>query len=291
MSLRCASHAASDSVSFDGSDGHAHRNGTAPVHPYRLLSPPGPLHAAGPPPSARGDRQTPAISVQKMTPEKKIKKAELKAHVVKLHSVKASSLQEVDVGVLDVLAKRREQFLLRALHYLGIPYKAGARPRSHQPLGAAAMAQAANFDKAPLYLDCCGQYAILCWPAYVRMWALTRGKTRAGLVRRCLLDLADTLDIVVGPYNQVRTLLLFLSLVCCSIYVLTFPLSHPSLSAHICRSVSTSVSFFVFLFLSSSYDPFPGGECTLDTEQCDVLPGRCLLYDPFSVHARDSARS
>jgi len=134
---------------------------TTAVHPHQLLSPPGPLRAPGPTASAEG----PVISVQKIIPAKQIKKTDLKAHVVQMHSFLELPPGQVNIDFLEELAKRREKFLLRALHYLGIPYRAGARPRRDQRLGPAAMEQKTNFSKEALYLDCCGMPAMQRQPA------------------------------------------------------------------------------------------------------------------------------
>jgi len=79
---------------------------------------------------------------------------------------------DTQLTVHGELGKRRKEFLQIALHYLGVPYRAGAEAHPDQKLGPAAQLQSG------LYLDCCA------------------------LIRRCLLDLQDTLEFEVGPYNQ-----------------------------------------------------------------------------------------
>ena len=98
--------------------------------------------------------------MQKIVPERQIKQAELKEHVVNLHRVLGEDNSKANIDFLEELAKRREKFLFRALHYLGIPYRAGARPRRDQRLGPAALEQKTNFGKEALYLDCCGMSAM-----------------------------------------------------------------------------------------------------------------------------------
>ena len=142
-----------------------------------------------PPMTPGGPPRSPVISIGKIEPVPQVRNSQLKAHVLEQRrtgmvseppaitgSPSAASTRPGSQGatwlVQNELARRREQFLRRALHYLGVPYRGGAKAHPDQKVGPAAKSQPG------LYLDCCA------------------------LIRRCLLDLKDTLEFEVGPYNQ-----------------------------------------------------------------------------------------
>jgi cell wall-associated NlpC family hydrolase len=142
-----------------------------------------------PPIPSGGPPRSPVISIGKIEPVPQVRNSQLKAHVLEQFrtgmvskppaiagcpsaaSARPGS-QGATWGVKNELGRRREQFLRRALHYLGVPYRVGAKAHPDQKVGPAAESQ------PELYLDCCA------------------------LIRRCLLDLKSTLGFEVGPYNQ-----------------------------------------------------------------------------------------
>ena len=127
-----------------------------------------------PPMTPGGVPRSPVMNIAKIEPVNQVTNAQLKAHVLQQHkSFKSQNIVlDTQLTVHGELGKRRKEFLQRALHYLGVPYRAGAEAHPDQKLGPAAQLQSG------LYLDCCA------------------------LIRRCLLDLQDTLEFEVGPYNQ-----------------------------------------------------------------------------------------
>jgi len=114
-----------------------------------------------PPMTLGGSPRTPVMNISKCSEKQEVTNVQLRAYAMSLH--KRNANQKFNPAIHAVLVNRREQFLLRAIHYLGVPYRAGAKARPDQKLGPAAQ------NGQGLYLDCCA------------------------LIRRCLLDLQNIL--------------------------------------------------------------------------------------------------
>ena len=113
------------------------------------------------------------VKILQIKPEKReVTQDQVHAYAMKLSANPKTLEKAPDPDILEVLMRRREHFLRRALHYLGVPYRPGAKARPGQQIGEGAE------TNPGMYLDCCA------------------------LIRRILEDMAETLEIAVGPYNQ-----------------------------------------------------------------------------------------
>ena len=117
--------------------------------------------------------RSPVVKILQIKPEKReVTQDQVHAYAMKLSANPKTLDKAPNPDILEVLMRRRDHFLRRALHYLGVPYGPGAKARPGQQIGEGAK------TNPGIYLDCCA------------------------LIRRILEDMAETLEIAVGPYNQ-----------------------------------------------------------------------------------------